>query len=75
MSLRISHVISRKILKWYIKPTCTCKEGTCNNVWRNFRKCLFGLKQSEGSFLRKFGVGYEFKPTSGHKVLQRLFPP
>ena len=26
MSLRISHVISRKILKWYIKPTCTCKE-------------------------------------------------
>ena len=51
MSLRISHVISRKILKWYIKPTCTCKEGTCNNVWRNFRKRLFGLSPIGGEFL------------------------
>ena len=75
MRLRISHVISKKYsngilnLHVHVKKVHVIMSGEISaNV------CLV-CAQSEGSFLRKFGVGCEFKPTSGHKVMQRLFSP
>ena len=51
MRLRISHVISKKYSNGILNLHVHVEEGTCNNVWRIFRKCLFGLSPIGGEFL------------------------